>query len=373
MKVLHIITSLSSGGTEGLLYRLIRASKTSVEHSIICLKKGGKYETLFEKEGIEVLVLNMKFSSLLKGVIKIYKFSKVKRKEGYQIITSWLYHADFVAWFVKFICGFKGLAWNIRSSKLQRGRRVSFKNWIYFKVLALLSHIGVNKIISCSRATLEIHKKIGYRNDIFTFIPNGYFIDINNNFKREYKDYHGTYRICMVARWHPQKDFENLFQALDLLKYHNISFHLTIAGNKTDPNNQEIVTLLKKYKLEKYCTLLGEVDDIKTVYMNAHVNILSSAFGETFPNVLSESMLNYTPCISTDVGDAKTILSEVGLTVPIGDYKKLTDALIKIYRILRHENEVYLNNCLRGFEKVSQNYNIHNIARIYYDAWKSLV
>lgn len=373
MKILHIITSLSSGGTEGMLYRLIKASNTSVEHSIICLKKGGKYQSLFQKEGIEVLVLDMKYSSLIKGIIKIYTFSKIKRNQGYQIITSWLYHADLVAWFVKFICGFKSLAWNIRSSKLQRGRQVSIKNWINFKVLAILSHFGVNKIISCSRATLEIHKNIGYRDDIFTFIPNGYFIDNNKNFIRELKDYKGTFRICMVARWHPQKDFENIFQALDLLKYSNINFHLTIAGSNTGPDNKEIVALVKKYKLEKFCSLLGEIDDVQLVYMKAHVNILASAFGETFPNVLSESMLNYTPCISTDVGDSKTILSEVGFIVPIGDYKKLTDALIENFRILRDENDVYLNNCLKGFEKVRLNYNIYDIARIYEDTWKSLI
>ena len=64
MKVLHIITSLGSGGTEGMLYRLIQASSDSVEHSIICLKNGGKYETLCEKDGLDVIVINMKFFCL---------------------------------------------------------------------------------------------------------------------------------------------------------------------------------------------------------------------------------------------------------------------------------------------------------------------
>ena len=165
MKVLHIITSLGSGGTEGMLYRLIQASSTSVEHSVICLKKGGKYESLFKKDGLDLIVIDLKFSSLIKGIIQIYKFSINKRKQGYKIITSWLYHADFVAWFVKLICRFEFLVWNIRSSKLQR-RSLSFKNWLNFKILAMFSHFGVNKIISCSKATLEIHKKIGYRDDI---------------------------------------------------------------------------------------------------------------------------------------------------------------------------------------------------------------
>ena len=314
----------------------------------------------------------MKFSSFIKGVIQIFKFSRIKKKQGYRIITSWLYHADFVAWLVKIICRFDFLVWNIRSSKLQR-RRISFRNWLNFKVLATISHFGVNRIISCSKASLEIHKKIGYRDDIFTFIPNGYFIDNNKSFIKEFKVYEGIYRICMVARWHPQKDFENLFKALSILHSSNIRFHLTIAGSETGPENQDLLNLLEKYKIKDFCSLKGEVDTVQTVYMKSHVNVLSSAFGETFPNVLSESMLNFTPCISTDVGDAGNILADVGLVVPLGDSEALADALIENHRVLKYQNDAYLENCVKGFEKVRLNYNIYDVARIYYETWKSLV
>lgn len=372
MKVLHIITSLGSGGTEGMLYRLIQASSASEEHSVICLKNGGKYETLFEKDGLDVIVINIKLFSLLKAIIQIYKFARIKRRQGYQIITSWLYHADFVAWFVKIICRFDFLVWNIRSSKLQR-QGISFKNWLNFKVLAMLSYFGVNKIISCSKASLEIHKKIGYRNNIFTYIPNGFIVDNNKKFIKEYKKYDGIYRICMVARWHPQKDFENLFKALSILYLSNINFHLTIAGSETGPDNLELMSLLKKYKINDFCSLMGEVDDVQEVYMKSHISVLSSAFGEAFPNVLSESMLNFTPCISTDVGDADTILEDVGIVVPLGDSEALADALRENHKVLKEQNEVYLESCVKGFEKVRLNYNINDVARIYYEAWKSLV
>lgn len=372
MKVLHIITSLGSGGAEGMLYRLIQASSDSVEHSIICLKNGGKYETLFEKDGLDVIVINMKFFSLVKAIIQIYKFARIKRRQGYQIITSWLYHADFVAWFVKLICRFEFLVWNIRSSKLQR-QGISFKNWLNFKVLATLSYFGVNKIISCSKATIEIHKNIGYRNDIFTYIPNGYIVDNNKKFIKGHKKYDGIYRICMVARWHPQKDFENIFQALDFLRHYNISFHLKIAGSEINQDNHELTSLLKKYNLGNCCTLLGDIDNVETIFKDAHVSVLSSAFGEAFPNVLPESMLNYTPSICTDVGDAKTILSDVGYIVPIGNYKKLTYALMENFRLLKDKNELYLYNCLKGFDKVRLNYNINDISIIYINTWNNLL
>ena len=372
IKVLHIITSLGSGGAEGMLHRLIQASSSSVEHSVICLNKGGKYVTLMRNNKIDVLVLNLNFYSSFKGIVPILKFALSKRKQGYKIITSWLYHADLVAWFVKLICGFEGLAWNIRYTKLQQGRP-SLKNWFILKILSILSNFKVNKIISCSKTAGEIHKEIGYKKEIFSIIPNGYFLDKEKQFIKEAKEYKGTYKICVVARWHPQKDFENIFQALDLLKLSNINFHLTIAGNRTGPDNEELVALIKKYKLEKFCSLLGEVENVNDIYLNSHVTVLSSAYGEAFPNILAESMLNYTPCISTDIGDAAIIISDVGFIIPIGDYKPLTDALKENYRILKYENEVYLNNCVKGFEKVRLNYDIKSIARNYRDVWESLL
>lgn len=372
MKIMHVVTSLGSGGAEGMLYRLIKSSNESIEHCVICLDKGGKYVSLLRKEGIDVLVANFKFISLPIRLLRIYQFSKLKRNQGYRIITSWLYHADFVAWFIKLICGFEGLVWNIRNSKLQRGR-LSIKNWLFLKILSKLSHIRVNNIISCSTSAGEIHKNIGYRKDIFKIIPNGYFLNKNSIFDKETKNYDGVFRICMVARWHPKKDFENLFQALNSLKSKNVMFNLTIAGNRTGPDNKELVELLKKYEIYDFCSLLGEVNNIQKVYKNSHVNVLSSAYGEAFPNVLVESMLNFTPCISTDVGDSSIILSEVGFVIPIEDSNALADALTEYRRILRDENSVYLNYCVKGHDKVNEEYYIEKIVSKYLNVWESII
>lgn len=372
LKVLHVVTSLGAGGAEGMLYRLIKASSDSLDHSVICLDKGGKYVTMLREVGVDVLVVNFKLIFLPIGLMQIYKFSKEKRKQGYRIITSWLYHADFVAWFIKIICNFDGLAWNIRNSRLQRGRP-SIKNWLFLKILSKLSYLKVNKIISCSGSAGEIHKNIGYRKDIFKIIPNGYFLDSTRKFNKAIKNYDGVFRICMVARWHPKKDFENLFQALSLLKLNNIVFNLTIAGNNTGTDNKELVDKLKYYGIEDFCSLLGEVDNVQSVYMKSHVTVLSSSYGEGFPNVLVESMFNFTPCISTDVGEAAMILSEVGFVIPAENPTALMDALSEYLRILKDENGVYLNYCMKGFDKIHREYDIKYIANKYYNVWESLV
>ena len=276
-----------------------------------------------------------------------------------------------VAWFIKIFLNFKGLVWNIRYTNLQLGRP-SVSRWLTLKLLSILSYLKVNNIISCSKSAAEIHKQIGYNKKLFEIIPNGYLINKSKKFKINLKKYEGIYKICMIARWHPQKDFENLFQSLSFLKINKVNFHLTLAGSKTDSNNFELISLLKKYNLTEYCSLLGEVDQLDDIYSKSHITILSSSYGEGFPNVLVESMLNYTPCISTNVGDAALILYNVGNIVPIKNSKALANALIENYEVLKNNHEKYLLKCLQGFDKAISNYDINEIANRYINVWKSI-
>ena len=75
-------------------------------------------------------------------------------------------------------------------------------------------------------------------------------------------------------------------------------------------------------------------------------------------------MLNFTPCISTDVGDSKYILEDVGYIVPLGNPKALAEALKKNYHILTKENDIYIDNCIKGFKKVCLNFDIQIVKNI---------
>ena len=78
-----------------------------------------------------------------------------------------------------------------------------------------------------------------------------------------------------------------------------------MAGNNINQENINLVDLINKHKLSNDIVLLNEIKDMPKFYNSIDVNVLTSSFGEAFPNVLAESMSCETPCLSTDIGDSK--------------------------------------------------------------------
>jgi len=64
--------------------------------------------------------------------------------------------------------------------------------------------------------------------------------------------------------------------------------------------------------LSAHVELLGPVQNPDEIYRTLDFHILSSSFGEGFPNVLAESMLAGVPNIVTDVGDSVDIVADTG-------------------------------------------------------------
>ena len=357
-KVLHIITGLESGGAEKNLFNLVINDKLN-DHYIFSLSDYGKYIKIIKKNKIKVKIFQFNVFNFL---YKFFKISNDINKIRPDLIITWLYHADFVGGLLGKVNRVKRIYWNIRSSTLSK-QSTKFSTNVLRIVLSKLSKLIPNKIIYCAISAKNIHKKIGYANKS-VHIPNGIDVKVFKPNKKKI-DNKSCFKIGYLARWDPQKNFNLAFHAIRLLKEEHFKFKLILAGEKINKKNYKLKSMIKFYQLEDYVVLLGEVKNMPNLYNSLDLSIMTSSYGEAFPNVLAESMSCGVPCVSTNIGDASYIIGSKGWIC-----KKFNPHEFKLYLIkairLRNENLtkwVKLKNDCR--KRVEDNFTLNSMIKNY--------
>jgi glycosyltransferase involved in cell wall biosynthesis len=364
-KVFHIISGLGSGGAQAVLARLTGYDK-NYSHTIISFIDFGIYKKYFEDKKIKLFKLNMtqgKFS--LFGFIRLYS---ILRKEKPDIIQTWMYHADFVGGIIGRFIGVKKIFWNIRNSNLTK-EWASFSTIILSKICAYFSKWIPSKIVSCSLKSKNIHVSIGYDENKIKVINNGYDFD---KMKFIDKSKNKTFKIGMLARWDPQKDYVNLAKSLiEYSKITNTNWEIYLAGDKIDSNNKKLKDIFGNEIFNGKVYLEGMIYDINSYFAKIDVHVLSSAGNEGFPNVIAEAMSYGIPCISTDVGDASLIVDKFGWVVPVKSPKLLAEKLAIASEECIYRNLDWEKRRLGSRRHVTGRYPLNKMVESYRTVWES--
>ena len=360
MKILHIITSLSDGGAEAVLYRMCKFDKSNT-HTVISLMNEQKYVPMLKKIGINVFTLNFSNRQVnLKGMVKLYRL--IKKIEP-DVVQTWLDHADLVGGVIARFAGKKNIVWGVHHSELKRGES-KLSTIFISRVNALMSYFIPRKIIYCAEESRKAQEKIGYKKSKGIIVFNGYdwkgFKPDNSivqSLRNELSIHHDTFLIGHVGRYDPQKDLGNLIDAFSILNKKNLKFQASIVGTELDKENSELVASIKKHDLCMHIHLLGRRDDIEVVMNGIDLFVLSSV-SEAFPNVINEAMLCGTPCVTTDVGDSRFIVGETGWTVRPKDSMALADAIIKAYNEKNSNSSSWIKRKVACRKRVEDNFSI---------------
>jgi glycosyltransferase involved in cell wall biosynthesis len=132
--------------------------------------------------------------------------------------------------------------------------------------------------------------------------------------------------------------------------------------------NGELQSLLGDFDLSSNITLLGQRNDIPTIMNTLDLHVLSS-LGEAFPNVLAEAMVCKTPCVSTDVGDAKYIIGDTGWIVPPNNSVLLADAIEKALTEKQTNLVQWKKRKDMAKKRVENNFSIDEMVKSYMKAW----
>ena len=101
------------------------------------------------------------------------------------------------------------------------------------------------------------------------------------------------------------------------------------------------------------------MDDI---YKIINILCVTSKWGESFPNVIAEAMLNGVPCVTTNIGDAELIVGKKGKVVKKINKYEFSTYCIKLLEELKSSKN---NLILDTRNHIIKNYNINKIIKDY--------
>jgi glycosyltransferase involved in cell wall biosynthesis len=98
----------------------------------------------------------------------------------------------------------------------------------------------------------------------------------------------------------------------------------------------------------------------------ADIVVLSSAWGEGFPNVVGEAMACGTPCVVTDVGDSAWVVGECGRIVPPRD----ADALSKTIVAVLLDDGLRKELGYKARQRIQDLFSIEKVSKSYLDLYQ---
>jgi glycosyltransferase involved in cell wall biosynthesis len=357
--MVHVITNFAGvGGAEMMLARLIQQTQNEYDHVVISLMKTS------DVYADTLALCSAHYELSWNGVNTfsvIAKLRKILKKIAPKTIQCWMYHANVLTSLSA--VGWENspkIYWGIHHS-LSSPKEESISTKVALHLSKLLSAKPAG-IIYCAQSSLKQHEQFGFNNPNTLVIANGVSLE---KFQPNSSLY-TPHVIGFAGRYHVAKGYPYLFETIAKLKDQPVIFK--IAGSGANLQNPEVKAYFEKYQLnEEQVILLDQISDMPKFYRSIDAFLMTS-ITEGFPNVLVEAMASGLPCISTDVGDAKYIVQDLGEIVPPRDSDALAKAILK-YLNLSLEDKQKLKNATR--ERVEQNFGIAQVSQQYVNVWRT--
>lgn len=319
--VAHVITGLDTGGAEMMLVKLLEGGdRKRWNATVLSLRDRGTLGKRIEGLGVPVATLGLRGS--VPGPGQLWGLVRQLRRIQPKLIQGWMYHGNLAATIGQTI-GRRGtpVIWNIRYTLNGRSQEKPLTA-VIIRLGALLSG-RVARIIYNSHTSASQHAEIGYSTAGSVVIPNGFDTDrfapsasARSTTRQRLGVANDAVLIGRIGRYHPMKDYPVFLHAAALLIRERPHVRFVLAGLGVDERNRELTDLVHALELGGKVYMLGEVHPINALMSSLDILCSSSAFGESFPNVLGEAMSSGVACVTTDVGDSAAILEKGGWVVP---------------------------------------------------------
>lgn len=354
MKILHVITSLRTGGAEKLMVDLLPRLKNMGDDVELCVFDG--VDTPFMSDianrGVVVHKLTQSMYSF-KNVIKLY--SLVKR---FDVVHTHNSPCQFAMALLKPFYSGEIVTTEHSTSNRRRGNKLwlILDRWMYscYKAIICVSEI----------AGQNIKKYTGDNNLTIIVIPNGIEVEKFASSSSDLAlsvEFANCHKGVMVAGFRYEKDQKTVIEAYKDLPE---KYHLIFVGD--GEKRDEYEKLVEDHGLKDRVHFLGVRNDVPNVLKTADVVIMSShREGLSLSNL--EGMACGRPFIASDVPGLHEIVGGYGVLFPHEDAKALAKEIMRLA-----EDREWYDNVVSKCQERARMFDIQKMAEGYRNLYYSL-
>lgn len=346
MKILHVITSLRTGGAEKLMVDLLPRLRDKGNEVELLLFDGTHTPFYDELNKYGIKIHHFGIGGNVYNPLNIFRLIKYIKR--FDIVHTHNTACQYYVPLAKILSRAKCQLFTTEHNTFNRRR-----NLFGWKYLDRFIYGRYKSIISISdKATKNLKNFIGEKHNIIT-VENG--VDISRFTNLSSLDFSKEeIIITMIAGFRPQKDQDTLIRAMSLLPN---EFKLWLVG---DGERRHILEeLTTSLNLSDRVKFWGIRSDIPQILEKSHIVVLSSHW-EGFGLAAVEAMAATRPLIASNVDGLREVVSGCGVLFPQQDVKTLA------YEIkLLCENRAVYDQVAKACQEKAKQYDINIMAKKY--------
>lgn len=359
MKILHIITSLRTGGAERLVAELARRHQADGDEVEVLLFDGTRtplFEEL-EKGGIPVNALGKGFAAMSNPLL-LPALKRFLRKHPFDIVHT---HNTSCQLLAAMVPGITRVTTEHNASNRRR-------SWPWFKPIDRWMYGRYCRIVCVGEETQQTLSRWLGRPELdakMTVIPNGIDLQrISSATPAEDLSKQEGFKVLMVSAFRPEKDQQTLIRAFERLPE---EYQLFLAGGAETPENQRILDDCKALAKGQRVHFLGVRSDVPNLLAAADAVVLSSKHEGMSLSVL-EGMASGKPMIASDVEGMRDLVGGAGLLFPLGNAEALAALIREVC-----ENPEKVREIGRKCQERAMQYDIAETAKRYHALYKEVL